>query len=197
MEQKTFATTIFSNRQIVLQQIQTNYFHQNIKGKKKLISKQALSNQRILVTEIISTCILIFLLNFRANLNSIDKEETNSHTEITQSNTEAKVPPIFHIDFSTCQKQTKAAPLCVSCVRFSSTACALNPGVVASCQPCSSCFGMTCQLCLSSCRGCCNAVCGNCSIDIEAVNGHKAEMFIACLGCRDRFEHDNCDMDMG
>jgi len=115
----------------------------------------------------------------------------------TTPNSTQRVPLIFHAPFSNTQKETQAAPVCVSCVRFSSTAAALNPLIVASSQPCSSCFGSTCQLCLNPCRGCSTLVCGNCSIDVESVSGHKAEMFIVCLGCRDRFDTDSsgCTMD--
>ena len=106
--------------------------------------------------------------------------------------------PSFYTPFSNAQKATQSAPVCVSCVRFSSTAAALNPAIVASSQPCSSCFGSTCQLCLNPCRGCSSLMCGNCSIDVESVSGYKAEMFIVCLGCRDRFDADSsgCTMDI-
>ena len=95
---------------------------------------------------------------------------------------------IFNINFSGGQKLTKPSPVCVSCVRFSSTSVALNPMVVAFSQTCSSCSGSTCSACLNHCKGCSSAVCGNCSIDIESVSGNIAEMFIVCLGCRDRYD---------
>lgn len=115
-----------------------------------------------------------------------------------KSNAASKFPTIFHTEFSTNQKTNHAAPVCVSCVRFSSTAAALNPAIVTSCQLCSSCLGSTCQLCINPCKGCNSIICGNCSIDIESVNGYKAEMFIVCLGCRDRFDTEsNCTMDTG
>ena len=109
------------------------------------------------------------------------------------TNSTSDVHDIFRINFSGAQKFIQPSPVCVSCVRFSSTAAALNPSVVASCQTCSSCSGSTCRACLNHCKGCSSAVCGNCSIDVESVSGNIAEMFIVCLGCRDRYDTDsNC-----
>lgn len=107
------------------------------------------------------------------------------------TNSTSQVHDIFQINFSGAQKITQPSPVCVSCVRFSSTAAALNPSVVASCQTCTSCSGSTCSACLSHCKGCYSAVCGNCSIDVESVSGNIAEMFIVCLGCRDRYDTDS------
>ena len=115
---------------------------------------------------------------------------------ISSNNPDSNSSAIFNIDFSAAQNMNRTEPICVSCVRFSSTAGALNPSVIASRQPCSSCLGSTCQVCLNQCKGCSSAVCGNCSIDIESVNGYKAEMFIVCLGCRDRYDSTSC-MDTG
>ena len=98
---------------------------------------------------------------------------------------------LFGSTILNAQVSQQGQPVCVSCVRFSSTAAALNPAIVASSQPCSSCSGSTCQLCLKPCRGCSSLMCGNCSIDIESFSGYRAEMFIVCLGCRDRFETDS------
>ena len=110
-----------------------------------------------------------------------------------------KSTPMFAATFSNSQQMyhQPGQPVCVSCVRFSSTAAVLNPAIAATSQPCSSCSGLTCQICLQSCRGCSTLVCGNCSVDIESVNGYRAEMFVACLGCRDRFEDSgDCSMDI-
>ena len=107
------------------------------------------------------------------------------------TNSTSQVHDIFQINFSGAQKIIQPSPVCVSCVRFSSTAAALNPSVVASCQTCTSCSGSTCSACLSHCKGCYSAVCGNCSIDVESVSGNIAEMFIVCLGCRDRYDADS------
>ena len=118
------------------------------------------------------------------------------HKSYTNNDAGSKSTAFFNIDFSHTRNIEKTAPICVSCIRFSSTAGALNPSILASRQPCSSCTGLTCQLCLNQCKGCASAVCGNCCIDIEAVNGHNAEMFIVCLGCRDCYDSTSC-MDMG
>ena len=130
-----------------------------------------------------------------------NNKDENPLPKLFASSTNSTSPStnIFHINFSASKKIKQTAPVCVSCVRFSSTAAALNPAIGASCQSCTSCLGSTCQLCLNSCKGCSSAVCGNCSIDVEAVNGYKAEMFIVCLGCRDRYDNDQsgCTMDMG
>ena len=125
----------------------------------------------------------------------LEKSELNPSS--AQSNSmDSKTPDIFNINFSAARNIDKTSTICVSCVRFSSTARALNPAIIASSRPCSSCNGSTCQLCLNQCKGCSIAVCGNCSIDIESVNGYKAEMFIVCLGCRDRYDSTDC-MDTG
>ena len=132
---------------------------------------------------------------FEKSLSAAQKK-TMFHKSYTSNDTESKSSDFFNIDFSHARNIDKTAPMCVSCIRFSSTAAALNPSILASRQPCSSCTGLTCQLCLNQCKGCSSAVCGNCSIDIEAVNGHKAEMFIVCLGCRDCYDSTSC-MDTG
>ena len=148
----------------------------------------------------------IYTLIFREKLNeqqlhlektlSTAHKQTNFHKSCTSNDDNSRSSAFFNIDFSHARNIEKTAPICVSCIRFSSTAGALNPSILASRQPCSSCTGLTCQLCLNQCKGCSSAVCGNCSIDIEAVNGHKAEMFIVCLGCRDCYDSTSC-MDIG
>jgi len=134
-------------------------------------------------------------LHFEKTLSTAHKQ-TNFHKLCTSNDDNSRSIAFFNIDFSHARNIEKTAPICVSCIRFSSTAGALNPSILASRQPCSSCTGLTCQLCLNQCKGCSSAVCGNCSIDIEAVNGHKAEMFIVCLGCRDCYDSTSC-MDTG
>lgn len=121
-------------------------------------------------------------------VNPIKLQSTQLNSLSTTTSSEPRETSIFQIAFANAQKTSQATPVCVSCVRFSSTAAALNPSIVASSQPCSSCSGLTCQICLNPCRGCSTLVCGNCSIDVESVSGYKAEMFIVCLGCRDRFD---------
>ena len=148
---------------------------------------------------------MIYSLCFRAKFDERQSKDQSKvlvqkqkmfHTSYPNDNHELRSSAVFNIDFSSNRNIDKTTPICVSCVRFSSTAGAMNPSVLASRQQCSSCLGLTCQLCLNHCKGCSSVVCGNCSIDIESVNGYIAEMYIVCLGCRDRYDSTSC-MDTG
>merc|ERR1712223_668489 len=89
----------------------------------------------------------------------LEKSRVNQ-SSVHSSSMDSKSPDIFNINFSAARNIDKTSTICVSCVRFSSTARALNPAITATSRPCSSCNGSTCQLCLNQCKGCSSAVCG-------------------------------------